>query len=69
MQEQMRFGQGHAGLVHALQDALHQFVGGGEGLAQQQAAFALVKSSDVGEGAANVGGNAQSVCGFHAMEC
>ena len=69
MQEQMRLGQRHARLVHALQDALHQFVGGGEGLAQQQAAFALVKSSDVGEGAANVGGNAQSVCGFHAMAC
>ena len=33
---------------------------------KEQAALALVKGGDVGEGAANVGGNAQSVCGFHA---
>jgi hypothetical protein len=49
-----------------VQDALHQFIWGGEGLAQEQAALAFVKGGDVGEGAANVGGNAQSVCGFHA---
>jgi hypothetical protein len=66
MQEQMGLGQGHASFVQAVQDAMHQFIRGGEGLAQEQAALALVKGGDVGEGAANVGGNAQSVCGFHA---
>jgi hypothetical protein len=52
-----------------VQDALHQFVGSGEGFAQEQAAFALVKGGNVGEGAANVSGNAQSVCGSHAKAC
>jgi hypothetical protein len=66
MQEQMGFWQGHASFVQAVQDAMHQFIRGGEGLAQEQAALAFVKSGNVGEGAANVGGNAQSVCGFHA---
>jgi predicted metal-dependent phosphoesterase TrpH len=56
MQEQMRLGQRHASFVQAVQDAMHQFIRGGEGLAQEQAALALVKGGDVGEGAANVGG-------------
>ena len=54
---QMRTGLGDPGI-----DAIHEARRRGQGLAKQQLTRAFVKRSHIGEGAANVGGNAKA-CG------
>ena len=52
-------GERGAGLLDARLDAIHQRLRRGERLAQTQAAARLVEGGNIGEGAANIGGEPQ----------
>ena len=58
VQEQRGVAKARTGLGYALRDALDEAPGSRQRLAEQQPAAALVERSDVGEGAADVGGEA-----------
>ena len=59
VEEQVRIAKGDTGTVQGVLDPVDELVVGGEGLAEAQLAGCLVEGGEVGEGPADVDGDAQ----------